>query len=100
MLQSFRHEGLREYWETGNARGLNPQWIKRIRARLVVLDNASSLDEIAIVGWRLHELKGNRRGTWAINLTSNFRMTFRPEIHETDAEQFDIWDVDLEDYHG
>jgi proteic killer suppression protein len=43
-------------------------------------------------GWRFHELKGDRAGTYALNLTGNWRLTFRIENNE-------VTDVDLEDYH-
>ena len=45
-----------------------------------------------IPGFDTHELGGNRKGTWAITLTANYRITFAPEGK-------DIKDVNLEDYH-
>jgi proteic killer suppression protein len=43
-------------------------------------------------GWRLHPLKGNRRGRYAITVTRNWRITFRLRGNT-------ITDVDFEDYH-
>jgi proteic killer suppression protein len=96
VIQSFRHAGLRKIWEKGKSRKINPQWTLRIRARLTALQNAGSIEDIDLPGYKLHELKGESAGTWAIWVTGNWRMTFQPE--ET-AESFDIHDVNLEDYH-
>lgn len=99
MIRSFRHAGLREYWETKKSRRLNPHWLKRIWARLIVLNTAASIEEIDLPGFRLHALEGDRLGTWAINLTGNYRITFRPVTNDSEDDGFDVRDVNLEDYH-
>jgi toxin HigB-1 len=43
-------------------------------------------------GWRIHQLSGDRRGTWSISVSGNWRITFTVEGNE-------IADLDLEDYH-
>ena len=43
-------------------------------------------------GWRIHQLKGDRAGTWSISVRGNWRLTF-------DIRQNEICDLDLEDYH-
>jgi len=43
-------------------------------------------------GYRFHELKGERRGTYSVTVSGNWRLTFT----FADADAFD---VDLEDYH-
>lgn len=40
----------------------------------------------------LHELKGERRGTFAVNASGNYRVTFGWDGR-------DVIDVDPEDYH-
>jgi toxin HigB-1 len=42
--------------------------------------------------FRLHSLKGIRKGVWAVTVRANWRVTFR-------FEGGDAYDVDLEDYH-
>jgi proteic killer suppression protein len=42
--------------------------------------------------FRLHQLKGNRKGAWAVTVRANWRVTFL-------FEGGDAYDVDLEDYH-
>jgi proteic killer suppression protein len=47
---------------------------------------------MALPGLNLHELAGNRRGTWSVRVSGNWRITFRFEgEHATDVE--------YEDYH-
>jgi proteic killer suppression protein len=41
---------------------------------------------------KLHELKGNRKGDWAVTVQANWRITFR--FKKGDAEN-----VHYEDYH-
>jgi len=43
-------------------------------------------------GWRLHSLRGDRRGVWSLTVTGNWRLIFR-------FKAGDAWDVDLVDYH-
>lgn len=92
MIRAFRHRGLQTFFESGNTRGINPQWRRRLEVRLALLDAAETVEEMDIPGWRLHALSGERRGIWAVNVTGNWRLTFR-------FEQGNAVDVDLEDYH-
>ncbi len=43
-------------------------------------------------GYRFHPLKGTRKGTYAVDVSGNSRLTFR-------FEGEDAVDVNLEDYH-
>ena len=93
MIQSFKHAGLRRFFEEGKKRGIPTQMGPRLQRRLAVLDDAVSLADIGFMrGFRLHPLKGKRAGEWAISVSGNWRLTFR-----FDGEH--VTDVDLEDYH-
>lgn len=65
----------------------------RLRRRLDVLDAADSLEALGLPGFRLHPLRGDMRGKHSIRVTGNWRITFR-------FQNGDVFDVDLEDYHG
>jgi toxin HigB-1 len=43
---------------------------------------------------KAHQLTGNRKGTWSLTVTRNWRITFRIDQHEGE-----IFDLDYEDYH-
>ncbi|MBI5263293.1 MAG: type II toxin-antitoxin system RelE/ParE family toxin [Bradyrhizobium sp.] len=90
----FRHKALERFWRDDDIRGLPPKQVEKIRAMLTAVSEAEKLVEIErYSGWRLHQLKGDRRGTWAMVVTRNYRLTFKL-IEKNVAE------IDLEDYHG
>ncbi|HYL98611.1 MAG TPA: type II toxin-antitoxin system RelE/ParE family toxin, partial [Blastocatellia bacterium] len=75
-----------------DARGIPAQFAKRIRLQLDTLNAASVVSQMNVPGWNLHELKGDRKGTYALKVSGNQRLTFK--FVGTNA-----LDVDLEDYH-
>ncbi len=92
MIRSIRHKGLRQFHEKGRTKGLNPNWIKRIRAILSRLDASGVPGDMDLPGLRLHPLKGDRTGIWVVKVTGNWRIVFR-------FEDGHVFDVDLTDYH-
>lgn len=63
--------------------------IERILARL---DAASEPRDMDLPGYRLHALKGDLGGLWAVNVSGSRRIVFR-------FEGANACDVDLLDYH-
>jgi addiction module HigA family antidote len=92
MIGSFRHKGLKEFFETGSKRGIRPELASRLARRLDVLEAAQALSDIDAHGFDLHRLKGNRQDEWAISVSGNWRITF--EFVKGEA-----LDINLEDYH-
>ena len=92
MIQSFRHKGLRRLFETGSASGVQAAHTKRLRMQLAALDTANTVDDMDIPGFRLHPLKGEMQGRWAITVSGNWRVTF--EFRDGNAHV-----LDYEDYH-
>ena len=93
-IVSIRHKGLRRFFETGNPKGLVGD-TGRLRKMLAYIDAAEGLEELAIPpNFGLHELTGDRKGSWSMTVTRNWRLTFR--INDEGA----LSDMDLEDYHG
>lgn len=92
MIRSFRHKGLRALYERNQTRGVNPAQLKRIRALLARLDAAGAPSDMDFPGLRLHAMRGQLRGYWAVDVSANWRMIFR-------FEQGEAADVDLIDYH-
>ncbi len=89
---SFRHKGLKEFFETGSKRGISSDLAARIGRRLDVLQAARELGDIDAHGFTLHRLKGERHGEWVISVSGNWRITFR-------FAKGEVLDVNLEDYH-
>ena len=92
MILSFRHKGLRRLLETGNTSGVQAAHARRLRMQLAALDTASTVDDMDIPGFRLHPLKGDMQGRWAITVSGNWRVTF--EFRDGNAHV-----LDYEDYH-
>ena len=92
MIRSFKSKALHLFAVTGDARKLSVPNAKRVRQILLALDIAKSPDEMNTPGLRFHALKGDRKGTFAVDASGNYRITFG-----WNGE--DATDVDLEDYH-
>lgn len=92
MIKNFRHKGLKRLFETGLHRGVPPHLAPRIRRQLDYLNAANQIADMRLPGFNLHELKGRRKGTWAITVSGNWKITFS-------FAGGDAYDVSLEDYH-
>lgn len=92
MIKTFRHKGLRNFFETGNLAGIQPDHKQKLRLRLIALDTATCIEDMQTPGWRLHSLKGSREGLLAIDVNKNWRIVF--EFKDGNA-----YLVDYEDYH-
>jgi proteic killer suppression protein len=79
-------------FELDDVRKVRADQVDRLRLILSVLDQANDVQDMNQPTFRLHRLKGNRKGVWAVTVRANWRMTFRFEDGEAHA-------VDLEDYH-
>lgn len=91
-LRSFRHRGLERLFERGDRSRIRPDQVAKVRRILNRLDSASSVADVDAPGFRLHPLKGDLSGYWAVSVSGNWRIVFR----FTDG---DALDVDLVDYH-
>jgi len=93
IIRSIRHRGLRRFVEDNDPRSINADLVNRVRNVLAVLIAAEDMDGVSgPPGWRIHQLTGDRRGTWSISVSGNWRITF-------DLERNAILNLDLEDYH-
>lgn len=66
MIKSFRHKGLRRFFESGNTSGVQAVHAKRLRLQMAALDTARVIEDMDIPGFRLHPLKGEMKGRWSI----------------------------------
>ncbi len=92
MIGRFKHRGLKRYFEENDTRKLPPDLVRRIRAILARLAAAEHIEDMDVREYKLHELKGDRRGVWSVTVRANWRITFR-------FEDGYALDVNLEDYH-
>ena len=93
-IRRFAHKGLKRLYLDDNAKGLPPDSVDKLRNMLAFLQNMEDAEELrSIPVWKAHVLTGDRKGTWSLHVTRNWRMTFW-----IDAEK-EIQDVNFEDYH-
>jgi proteic killer suppression protein len=92
MIERFRHKGLKLLFEEGDPTGVNPQHVEKIENILGLLDVAQDIEDMNVPTFRLHALKGDLKGFWAVTARANWRIIFR--FADGRAS-----DVDLIDYH-
>ena len=92
MIKSFRHSGLQRFFTKGTKAGIHAKHEKRIRLLLARLHASTCPQDMHLPGLRLHPLKGKRKGTWAVSVSGNWRITFH-------FDGTDVTNVDYEDYH-
>ena len=92
MIASFKHRGLKALYDERAARRVAPEHVQKLRDILAVLDRSRRPQDVDIPGFRLHPLKGELKGHYAVAVSGNRRVTFR-------FEEGDVVDVDYLDYH-
>ena len=92
MIRSFRHKGIRRFFETGSKAGIQAAHASRLGRQLQALNRASRAEDVHIPGWRCHALQGEQAGHWSVWVSGNWRMTFSFEDGEAIL-------VDYRDYH-
>ncbi len=92
MILNFKNRGLKRFYEKGDRSRINPQAADTVEEVLTLLDIAEQPGDMDLPGYRLHPLKGDLKGIWAVDVTRNWRITFR-------FEGKDDCDVKFEDYH-
>ncbi len=92
MIVSFVHKGLEKLYHSGVASGIQTTHSNKVRRILHALEKAEQPEDMDLPGFKLHPLKGNRRGSWAVSVSGNWRVTFG-------FKGRDIQRVNYEDYH-
>jgi proteic killer suppression protein len=92
MIKSWRHKGLKLFYETGSTAKINANHADRLHDILQVLDFATSPEQMSLPGLKLHKLTGNLKGHHAVSISGNWRLTFKFEGQDAIL-------VDYQDYH-
>ncbi len=88
-----RHGGLKRFIEDDDERGIRRDLVNRVRRVLTAMRSVETIEGLeGPPGWRIHQLTGDRAGTWSISVSGNWRITF-----ELASDK--ITNLDLEDYH-
>jgi proteic killer suppression protein len=93
-IRNVLHKGLRRFIEDDDKSGIQAAVAENLRRMISFLQDMEKEAELKTVpSWKAHQLT-DRKGTWSLSVTKNWRLTFR--IHQTEIE---IIDLDYEDYH-
>jgi len=92
MIQSIRHKGLKRLYHHNDSRGVTSEHTAKLRDILARLDAASTVADMDLPGFRLHPLRGELKGFWAVTVRANWRVIFR-------FVEGEALDVDYADYH-
>lgn len=92
MIEDFRHKGLQRLYLRGDRSKLPADMIDKIEDILAALDSALSVEDLDRPSFRLHQLKGDRKGEWSITVRANWRIVFW-------FENGSVSGVSFEDYH-
>ena len=94
-IRNFVHKGLKRLYEDDNPKRLPAACVDKLRKMLGFMTAMEDAEELrAITTWKPHLLTGDRKGTWSLFVTRNWRLTFW-----IDASEKEICDVNFEDYH-
>ena len=91
MIRTIRHKGLKRLFELDDASGVDAEHVGKLINILATLHAAPTVVHMDLPSFRLHQLKGDRKGFWAVTVRANWRVIFR---FDEGAE-----DVDYVDYH-
>ena len=92
MIVRFRHKGLERLFTTGDVRGVSTEHVRKLRQILAYLNVSQEPQEMNLPGFKLHPLKGERKGQWAVSVSGNLRVVF-------EFEGENATNIDLVDYH-
>ena len=92
MIESIRHKGLKALFEDDDPGKVGPEHARRLRIILSALAAAETIKDMDQPTFRLHPLKGDLKGSWAVTVRANWRVVFRFDDGRAS-------DVDLVDYH-
>jgi proteic killer suppression protein len=92
VIKSFRHKGLKNFYETGGVAGVQSGHKNRLRMILAALDTSLDIGDMDIPGFKLYPLEGRLKGRWSVLVGGNWRIT--SEFREGNA-----YVLDYEDCH-
>jgi plasmid maintenance system killer protein len=94
-IRNVIHKGLRRFILDDDSAALPPAVVPKVTKIVSFLQDMEQENELRTVpSWKAHQMTGDRKGTWSLFVTRNWRITFR-----IDNGEIEIIDLDYEDYH-
>jgi len=93
VIKTFADKHTQKLYIAGQSKQLPPDLLRRAIRRLEYIDLATCLDDLTVPSSnRLHALRGDRQGQYAISINDQWRICFH-------FEEGDAYDVEITDYH-
>jgi proteic killer suppression protein len=92
VIENFKHKGLKRLFEKGETKGVHAEHVEKVENILAVLNRVAGPGDMDLPGFKLHPLKGDRKGFYGVTVRANWRVIFR-------FEEGNACDVELIDYH-
>ena len=92
MIKSFKHKGLKKFFESGSTAKIDAHHAAKLRLILSDLNSAHTVGDMDSPAYKLHALKGNRKNIYSVWINGYWRVTF--EFYDGNA-----YILNYEDYH-
>lgn len=92
MIKSWKHKGLKAFYETGKTSGIINAHAKKLKVILQLLNAADKPERLNLPGMRFHSLKGDKKGYFSVTVRANWRVIYKFEGEDAIL-------VDYLDYH-
>ncbi len=92
MIKSWRHKGLKLFYDTGSTAKIQARHAEKLHDILQALDSATAPEQMRLPGLDFHKLSNNLKGFYAVTVNKNWRIIFG-------FEGKDAILVDYIDYH-
>ena len=92
MIKTFRHKGIKTFFENGSKAGIQPSHATKLARQLRQLNDARTASDMNMPGWKWHPLSGDLSGHWSVWVNGNWRLTFAFEGEDAIL-------VNYQDYH-
>ena len=92
MIKSFRSKALADLWSKGRTAGIDAKMHRRVMIRLDRLDAAAEPEDMNLLGFDFHALKGFVPTRYTVHVNGPWCITF-------ELDSGDAFRVDFEQYH-
>ena len=71
-IKTFKHKGLKKFFDSGNRGGIQASHAKRIKLILDLLNGAFEAKDMNFPGSDFHPLKGELKGFYSVHVNGNW----------------------------
>ena len=92
MIKTWRHKGLKYFFETGVTRGIQAKHRSNLSLILLQLASAVKAEDMNTPGNHFHKLAGKYQSFYSVKVNANWRIIFKfEEGHAFDCDYLDYY---------